>query len=130
MKQIVVVEDFSSSRKIVVSTLTRSGYNVLEAEDGRDALKYFDGRKIDLLITDYNMPNMDGNELIQYVRNQAAYSFLPILVLSTETNLEKQREVTAHNITGWIKKPFQVEPFLKIVEKALRYDRVPRHISE
>lgn len=119
-KKIVIVEDFNSSRNVIKTTLERSGYSVLDAEDGRAAMKFFDGQSIDLLITDYNMPNMDGGNLVEYVRGMSSYLFIPILVLSTETNRDKQARVMKSNITGWIKKPFQVDVFLKTVERALR----------
>lgn len=119
-KTIVVVEDFNSSRSIIKHTLEKKGFSVLDAEDGRDAMKFFDGRKIDLVITDYNMPNMDGGKLVEYIRNITTYLFIPILVLSTETSREKQEEVMKSNITGWVKKPFQVDTFLKIVDRALK----------
>jgi len=82
-KSIVVAEDFNVSRKIIVSTLAKEGYTVLEAGDGAEAADLFDGRQIDLLITDFNMPNMNGAELIHKVRSLDNYSYLPILLLTT-----------------------------------------------
>lgn len=120
MKTIVVAEDFSTSRNIIRQTLEKQEYKVLLAEDGREALGYFDGRHIDLLITDYNMPNVNGHQLVDFVRNIEKYRYIPILLLSTETSQTKINDIMELNITGWVKKPFQVEGFLKIVEKALR----------
>lgn len=119
-KKVVVVEDFATSRNIIVSTLKREGVEVFEASDGREALQFFDGGRIDLLITDYNMPHMNGGELIEYIRNISTYEYIPILVLSTEIDKEKQERAQAARITGWIKKPFQVDQFMKIVKRALR----------
>lgn len=119
-KRIIVVEDFNTSRKIIKNTLEKLGYQVDEAIDGRDALKYFDGSKIDLVISDYNMPEMDGGDLVEYIRSMEHYKFIPILMLSTETNISKQNRAKEANITAWIKKPFEVDNFTKIVEKALR----------
>lgn len=119
-KTIVIVEDFNSSRNIIKSTLERQGHTVLEASDGREAMKFFDGRIIDLVVTDYNMPNMDGAELIEYIRSKNEYMFKPILVLTTETKQEKKDKVMQLNITGWIRKPFEIDNFVKIVERALR----------
>ena len=119
-KNIVVAEDFNTSRKIIVSTLAKEGYNVLEAEDGRVASGLFDGRPIDLLITDFNMPNMNGAELIKDVRSKSKYSFIPILLLTTEVREDKIRQAIEGNITAMIKKPFKADDFTKIVNKALR----------
>ncbi len=119
-KNIVIAEDFGVSRKIIVSTLAKEGYSVLEAEDGLQASNFFDGRSIDLLITDFNMPNMNGAELIQKVRQNSHYEYMPILLLTTEVREEKLKQAMDANITAWIKKPFQTEAFLKIVKKALR----------
>jgi two-component system chemotaxis response regulator CheY len=119
-KNIVVAEDFNVSRKIIVSTLAREGYTVLEAADGNEAVELFDGRAIDLLITDFNMPNMNGADLIHKVRSFSNYSYLPILLLTTEVREEKIQKALDGNITAFIKKPFQTEDFLKIVKKALR----------
>ena len=119
-KKIVVAEDFNVSRKIIVSVLTKAGHTVMEAADGREAMELFDGRDVDLLITDYNMPNVNGAELIKEVRGKDAYSFMPILLLTTEVNEQKIGLALNENITAWIKKPFQTDDFLKIVTKALR----------
>jgi two-component system, chemotaxis family, chemotaxis protein CheY len=120
MKKIVVVEDFNTSRQIIKRTLEKLGYEVLEASDGREALKYFDGGKIDLLVSDYNMPNMDGAQLIEYVRSKEEYKYIPILMLSTETNVAKQNRAKEAKITAWIRKPFEIDEFAKIVDKALK----------
>ena len=119
-KNIVVAEDFNVSRKIIVSTLTKEGYTVFEAADGKEAAELFDGRTIDLLITDFNMPNMNGAELIQKVRSLNTYPYLPILLLTTEVRQEKIQQAIDGNITAFIKKPFETQDFLKIVNKALR----------
>ncbi|MBN2347724.1 MAG: response regulator [Bacteroidales bacterium] len=120
MKRIVIVEDFNTSRQIIKKTLEKKGYKVEEASDGREALKFFDGSPVDLLITDYNMPNMDGAALIEYVRAKNEYKYIPILMLSTETNISKQNRARDAKITAWIRKPFAVDEFTKIIEKALR----------
>jgi two-component system, chemotaxis family, chemotaxis protein CheY len=119
-KNIVVAEDFNVSRKIIVSTLAKEGYSVMEAADGAEAVNLFDGRQIDLLITDYNMPNMNGAELIQKVRSISGYSFLPILLLTTEVKEEKIQKAVDGGITAFIKKPFETMEFIRIVKKALR----------
>lgn len=119
-KKIVIAEDFNVSRKIIASVLTKAGHTVIEAADGKEASSFFDGREVDLLITDFNMPEMSGAELIQKVRASSKYSFIPILLLTTEVNENKLKTALDENITAWIKKPFQADDFLKIVTKALR----------
>jgi two-component system, chemotaxis family, chemotaxis protein CheY len=120
MKRIVVAEDFNVSRKIIVSTLAKEGFTVMEAADGTEALELFDGRPVDLLITDFNMPNMDGAELIHKVRALSDYKYMPILLLTTEVRQEKIQHAIDGNITAHIKKPFDTAEFLKVVKKALK----------
>jgi two-component system chemotaxis response regulator CheY len=118
-KRIIVVEDFNTSRQIIKKTLEGMGHLVDEAGDGRDATRYFDGSKIDLVISDYNMPNMDGGELVEYIRSKDEYKYIPVFMLSTETNIEKQNRAKDAKITAWIKKPFEVAEFKKLIEKVL-----------
>jgi two-component system chemotaxis response regulator CheY len=118
-KRIVVVEDFNTSRQIIKKTLESMGYLVEEAADGREATRFFNGSKIDLVISDYNMPNMDGGALVEYIRSKDEYRYIPIFMLSTETNIEKQNRAKEAKITAWIKKPFEVMEFRKLVEKVL-----------
>jgi two-component system chemotaxis response regulator CheY len=120
MKTILIAEDFQTSRRVIVNTLSKHGYKTLEAGDGVEALEQFDGRPIDLLITDYNMPNMDGAELVEKVRKIEKYKYIPVLVLSTEINQNKKDKAHAAQITGWIAKPFDLERFIKIIEKSLK----------
>ncbi|HEY0653581.1 MAG TPA: response regulator [Chryseosolibacter sp.] len=119
-KSIVVAEDFNVSRKIIVSTLAKEGFKVMEASDGNEAVALFDGRAIDLLITDFNMPNKNGAELIKEVRSLKKYEYLPILLLTTEVREEKIQQALDGNITAFIKKPFDTQDFLKIVKRALK----------
>jgi len=119
MKTIIVAEDFQTSRKVIVNTLTRMGYKTLEAANGSEALDFFDGRNIDLLVTDFNMPIMDGAELVENVRKIDKYKYIPVLVLSTEINQNKKDKAHAAQITGWISKPFDLQRFSKIIEKSL-----------
>lgn len=118
-KRIVIVEDFNTSRQIIKKTLESMGYLVDEASDGREATRFFNGSKIDLVITDYNMPNMDGGALVEYIRSKDDYKYIPIFMLSTETNIEKQNRAKEAKITAWIRKPFDVVEFKKLVEKVL-----------
>jgi two-component system chemotaxis response regulator CheY len=118
-KRIIVVEDFNTSRQIIKRTLEGMGCQVDDAADGREALKFFDGSSIDLVITDYNMPYMDGASLVEYIRSKDEYKYIPILVLSTETNAEKQQKAREARITGWIRKPFEVADFKNQVQRVL-----------
>jgi two-component system, chemotaxis family, chemotaxis protein CheY len=118
-KNIIVAEDFNVSRKIIVSTLAKEGYTVFEAADGNEAVELFDGRQVDLLITDYNMPNMNGADLIKKIRSTRSYEYLPILLLTTEVREEKIRNAIDCHITAFIKKPFDTTDFLKIVKRSL-----------
>ncbi|HLO58695.1 MAG TPA: response regulator [Bacteroidales bacterium] len=118
-KRIIVVEDFNTSRQIIKKTLEGMGHMVDEAADGRDATRYFDGSTIDLVITDYNMPNMDGGSLVEYIRSTEVYKYIPIFVLSTETNIDKQARARDAKITAWIRKPFEITEFKKLVQKVL-----------
>jgi two-component system, chemotaxis family, chemotaxis protein CheY len=118
-KRILVVEDFNTSRQIIKKLLESLGYQVEEAADGRESLRFFDGSQIDLVITDYNMPNMNGGELVEYIRSKEEYKYIPIFMLSTETNIEKQNRAREAKITCWIKKPFDVAEFKKLVLKVL-----------
>jgi two-component system, chemotaxis family, chemotaxis protein CheY len=119
-KRIVVVEDFNTSRQIIKKALEKMGYVVDEASDGREALKFFNGSKIDLVLSDYNMPNMDGAELTKNIRNMDAYKYIPILMLTTETSITKQDRAKEAKITGWIKKPFQIGVLGEIINKAIQ----------
>jgi CheY-like chemotaxis protein len=92
----------------------------MEAADGQEALSLFDGRPIDLLITDFNMPNLNGGELIQKVRTIESYAYLPILLLTTEVREEKIKLAIDGGITGFIKKPFETQDFLRIVKRAIQ----------
>jgi two-component system chemotaxis response regulator CheY len=118
-KRIVIVEDFNTSRQIIKKTLESMGYLVDEAADGREALVFFNGSHIDLVITDYNMPNMDGAALVEYIRGKQEYKYIPVFMLSTETNIQKQNKAKDAKITAWIKKPFDVSEFKNLVGKVL-----------
>lgn len=119
-KNILIVDDSESIRELVSLTLETAGYKVDKGVDGVDALTYLDGREINLIISDLNMPNMDGVELIKQVRNHSNYSTIPILMLTTESQQTKKEEAKAAGATGWMTKPFVQEKLLEIVKKVLR----------
>ncbi len=118
-KVIMTVDDSSSIRQMVNFTLNEAGYEVIEAEDGVDALKKLSGKAINLLITDLNMPNMDGISLIKRVRGDTDNKFIPILMLTTESQTEKKMEGKAAGASGWIVKPFKQDQLLAVVKKVL-----------
>jgi two-component system, chemotaxis family, chemotaxis protein CheY len=120
MKTVLVVDDFQTTRRVIINSLSKLGFTTLEAGDGNEALSLFDGRQVDLLITDFNMPQMDGAELIANMRKHQQYAYIPALVLSTEIKEDKKAKAEQAKITAWIQKPFDFEKFLKIVQKAIQ----------
>lgn len=119
MALIMTVDDSASVRQMVSFTLKNAGHEVIEASDGQDALKKLSG-PIKMVITDLNMPNMDGITLIKNVRANAAYKFIPIIMLTTESQASKKQEGKAAGATGWVVKPFKPEQLLAVVKKVLR----------
>jgi two-component system, chemotaxis family, chemotaxis protein CheY len=118
-KRIMTVDDSSSVRQMVGFTLKDAGYEVVEAVDGKDALGKLAG-KVDMIITDLNMPNMDGIELIRQVRSLPDYKFVPIVMLTTESQAGKKQEGKDAGATGWIVKPFKPDQLLAVVKKVVR----------
>lgn len=114
---VTVVDDSQTMRDMVSYTLKEAGYNVMEAEDGQQALDVLSGAKTDVIITDLNMPNMDGLTLIKELRAKAEYQGTPILMLTTEADTEKKNEGRAVGATGWIVKPFNPEKLLSVIQK-------------
>jgi two-component system chemotaxis response regulator CheY len=105
---------------MVSFTLRAAGYEVTEAVDGKDGLDKVDRGKFDLIITDLNMPNVDGIQLITTVRKQPGYSFVPILMLSTESQAEKKYAGRKAGATGWIVKPFNADQLVAVVQKLVK----------
>lgn len=118
-KVIMTVDDSASVRQMVSFTLRDAGYEVIEAVDGKDALSKRGGRPVNMVITDLNMPNLDGIGLIRALRSEPACRFIPIVMLTTESQAEKKQEGKAAGATGWIVKPFKPEQLLAIVRKVL-----------
>lgn len=106
-------------RQMVAFALTSGGYNVKEAEDGIAALEVAKTQKFDAVITDVNMPRMDGIELIRQLRALPSYKFTPLLMLTTESGADKKSEGKAAGATGWLVKPFDPEQLLATVRKVL-----------
>jgi two-component system chemotaxis response regulator CheY len=119
-KIIMTVDDSASIRQMVTFTLEQAGYDVLEAVDGVDAMNKLGDTTVNMMITDLNMPNMDGLELIKNTRTRPEYKFMPIIMLTTESQAEKKQEGKAAGATGWIVKPFKPEQLLGVIKKVLR----------
>lgn len=118
-KVIMTVDDSASVRQMVSFTLKQNGYDVVEAVDGKDGLQKLSGTKVDMIITDLNMPNLDGIGLIKGARSLPACKFIPIIMLTTESQDSKKAEGKAAGATGWIVKPFKPEQLISVVKKVL-----------
>jgi two-component system chemotaxis response regulator CheY len=119
-KTVLIVDDSPTMRQMLAFTLTNAGFQVVEAEHGRDAIgKVSSGPKPDLIVTDVNMPEMDGISLIKELRTMPAFKFTPILMLTTESAEEKKQEGKAAGATGWIVKPFNPDVMLKVIAKVM-----------
>ncbi len=117
---IMTVDDSTSVRQMVSFTLKSAGYDVIEAVDGVDALSKLDGSsRVRMMFVDLNMPNMNGIELIRAVRTDPAHKFIPIVMLTTESQAGKKREGKAVGATGWIVKPFKPQQLLAVVRRVL-----------
>lgn len=114
-KTIMIVDDSASLRQVVAIALRGAGYDVVEAQNGQDALSKLDGKKINLIISDVNMPVMDGISMVKEVKKLPAYKFTPIIMLTTEGADDKKKEGQAAGAKAWIVKPFQPEQMLKAV---------------
>jgi two-component system chemotaxis response regulator CheY len=118
-KTIMTVDDSASVRQMVTFTLKGAGYTVVEAVDGKDALAKINTTQVNMLITDLNMPNLDGIGLIKAVRTNPSYKFIPIVMLTTESQDSKKQEGKSAGATGWIVKPFKPDQLLAVVKKVL-----------
>ena len=116
-KTILAVDDSKTMRDMVTFTLKDAGYQTIEAEDGKAALGVLAGATVDAIITDLNMPNMNGFDLIRAVRADAKHKFVPILMLTTEGDDSKKQEGKAAGATGWIVKPFNPQNLIDVVKK-------------
>lgn len=119
MAKILAVDDSPSMRQMVSFTLKSAGHEVTEASDGKEALTCAQKAKFDLVLTDVNMPNMDGISLIRELRKLGEYKFTPILTLTTESGGDKKTEGKTAGATGWIVKPFSPEQLLNTIKKVL-----------
>ncbi|MFT5594067.1 MAG: two-component system chemotaxis response regulator CheY [Oceanicoccus sp.] len=119
MAKILAVDDSASMRQMVSFTLKGAGHDVLEACDGVEALNLANQQGVDLVLSDVNMPNMDGIELCRNLRQLPSYKFTPILMLTTESAGDKKLEGKSAGATGWIVKPFNPEQLLSTIKKVL-----------
>jgi len=119
MAKILAVDDSASMRQMVAFTLKGAGHDVTEATDGVEALAAAKTAQFDLVLTDVNMPNMDGISLIRELRQLGEYKFTPILTLTTESGGEKKQEGKSAGATGWIVKPFSPDQLLATINKVL-----------
>ena len=119
-RTILAVDDSPSMRRMVVHVLTSAGYDVLEAEDGVGALEIARTHRIDAILTDQNMPNMDGLTLVRNLRQMGDYKSVPILLLTTESSDAMKQQGRAAGATGWLVKPFDPATLLEVVQKVLR----------
>ena len=116
-KTIMVVDDSASLRQVVSIALTGAGYEVVQACDGKDALTKLDGRKLHLIISDVNMPNMDGISFVKAAKQLPAYQFTPVIMLTTEAGEAMKQQGQAAGAKAWVVKPFQPAQMLTAVAK-------------
>ena len=116
-KTILIVDDSASVRQVVAISLRAAGYDVLEGCDGKDAISKLKGQKVHLIISDVNMPNMDGIEMVKAVKEMPAYKFTPIVMLTTESQETKKREGQAAGAKAWVVKPFKPDQLIAVVQK-------------
>lgn len=119
MPSILAVDDSASLREMVRFTLSEAGFEVVEAEDGVQALEVARKTLVDAVIADVHMPNMDGIELIKHLRALSGYKFVPILMLTTDADTNLKQEAAASGATGWLVKPFSPDRLLATVQRVL-----------
>ena len=119
MAQILIVDDSASMRNMVSTTLKSAGHNVSDAADGQEGLSKARNVSFDAVVTDLNMPVMNGIELVRNLRGLSDYKYTPILLLTTESSMEKKSEGKQAGATGWLVKPFNPEKLLATVSKVL-----------
>lgn len=116
-KTIMIVDDSASLRVVVGIALKGAGYDVIEGSDGKDALSKLTGQKVHLIVSDVNMPNMDGISFVKAVKQLPSYKFTPIVMLTTESQDAKKKEGQEAGAKAWVLKPFKPEQLLAVVQK-------------
>ena len=120
MQSILAVDDSASMRQMVSFTLKGAGYHVIEASDGQEAYEKAVNSRVDLVLTDQNMPRMDGVTLVKNLRILPAYLNTPILILTTESSVEMKAKGREAGATGWLVKPFDPNKLLEVIKKVIR----------
>jgi two-component system chemotaxis response regulator CheY len=120
MHSILAVDDSASMRQMVAFTLKGAGYNVIEAADGQEALEKAQAANVDLVLTDQNMPRMDGLTLVKNLRSLPGYGETPILILTTESGDDMKAMGRAAGATGWLVKPFDPNKLIEVIKKVIR----------
>ena len=120
MPSILAVDDSASMRQMVSFTLKNAGYQVVEAVDGQDALEKSSQRDFDLVLTDQNMPRLDGIGLTKRLREQPRFKATPILILTTESSDQMKQAGRAAGATGWLVKPFDPNKLIEVIGKVIR----------
>lgn len=118
-KTILIVDDSASVRQVVSIALKGAGYDVITGVDGKDALTKLNGQRVHLIISDVNMPNMDGITFVSEVKKLPAYKFTPIIMLTTESQEDKKKQAQAAGAKAWVTKPFQPPQMLAAVAKLI-----------
>ncbi|OBS09877.1 response regulator [Acidihalobacter prosperus] len=116
-KTVMIVDDSASLRQVVKMALTGAGYEVMEAGDGQEALTRLEGKKVQLVISDVNMPRMDGITFVKQLKQRPEYRFVPVIMLTTEGQDSKKEEGRAAGAKAWMVKPFQPAQMLAAVSK-------------
>ena len=119
-RTIVIVDDFQTNTVVMKHALHQKGFEVLEANDPKDALELFDGRNIDLMVTDFKMPGMTGAELTKEVKSKPQYANIPVLILSSEKAEQCKVDARQAGAYGWLNKPFDINRFLKIINSIFK----------
>jgi two-component system chemotaxis response regulator CheY len=118
-KTVMIVDDSLSVRNVVGIALKGAGYDVIDAEDGKHALSKLVGQKVHLIISDVNMPNMNGIEFVKNLKQMPAYKFTPVIMLTTESGEDKKSQGQAAGAKAWVVKPFQPPQLLNAVSKLI-----------
>ncbi|MBE7939284.1 MULTISPECIES: response regulator [Ramlibacter] len=128
MTSVLAVDDSASMRAMLASTLRQAGYDVVEAVDGLDALEKLQGRPVDVVLTDHNMPRMDGVELTRSLRGQEKFRRLPILILTTDSDDRTKQAGREAGATGWLAKPFDPARLIATIRKVAPQEQEPGHV--
>jgi len=118
-RTIMIVDDSPSIRQVVSMSLTKAGYEVLEAEDGQDALNKLENQKVNLIICDVNMPNMDGLTFLKSLKQLQNHKFTPVIMLTTESQQSLKMEGKMAGAKAWMVKPFKPEQMLEAISKLI-----------